>query len=311
MAQRVDQFVFEVGILNAPPINVDQFVLEVALLQTPLIFSCGNPPTGQAGTPYSHAFPAGGGFTPYTFTIVSGSLPPGLTFNTVTGVASGTPNVGGLFAFSVKVTDADAETVTINCSISITAPIPQPISGGGPPAVLCPRPINRYDLCAEDEARRLKCIKIRPACNIPERELPWDEDYVPIPAGAVPFHITGTVETPATTAGDVLVCFGNVPVGYDGLLTSIFQQYQGAGFQQGSGDIVWRIKRNQQWLKDLGNMPYAVGNPKNLVDLTQGQVLFSGTRFSYYVNVPNLSGMIQTGNSLITCGMNGFYWPRG
>ena len=127
----------------------------------------------------------------------------------------------------------------------------------------------------------------------------------------MPFHITGTIATPATAAGDVLVCSGRVPLGYDGLLTEIFQNYQGSGFQQGSGDIVWRVKRNQQWVKTLGNLPYSLGNPKNFVPLTEGQIIYSGTLFQMYVNVPNLSSMIQVGSSLITCGMNGFYWPRG
>ena len=187
----------------------------------------------------------------------------------------------------------------------------EPISGGGPPAILCPRPINLYDLCAEDEVRRTKSIDFPKACNIPECLLPWDEDYQPVPAGGVPFNIFGTIETPAAIAGDVLVCSGRVPHGYDGLLTEIYQIYQGSGFQQGSGDIVWRIRRNQIWLKTLGNMPYSLGTPKSPVWLTQGEIMFSGTQFFFFVNVPNLSSMIQVGASTISCGMRGFYWPRG
>ena len=187
----------------------------------------------------------------------------------------------------------------------------EPISGGGPPAILCPRPINLYDLCAEDEVRRTKGIHFPKACNIPECLLPWDEDYQPVPAGGVPFNIFGTIETPAAIAGDVLVCSGRVPHGYDGLLTEIYQIYQGSGFQQGSGDIVWRIRRNQIWLKTLGNMPYSLGTPKSPVWLTQGEIMFSGTQFFFFVNVPNLSSMIQVGASTISCGMRGFYWPRG
>ena len=133
----------------------------------------------------------------------------------------------------------------------------------------------------------------------------------PVPAGGVPFYVGGHVATPAPADGDVLVCSGRVPHGYDALLTEIYQIYQGSGFQQGSGDIVWRIRRNQIWLKTLGNMPYSLGTPKSPVWLTQGEIMFSGTQFFFFVNVPNLSGMIQVGASTISCGMRGFYWPRG
>lgn len=311
MPVRANQFVFEAAALTHTPVLVTQFVLEVALLPVPVSITCGNPPAGQAQAAYSHAFPASGGIAPYTWAITAGILPPGLSLNAATGVVSGVPNSAGLFSFSITATDSTPTSSTVMCSISVTAPITEPISGGGPPAILCPSPINRYDLCAEAEVRRLKCIEFRPACNIPPHSLPWDDEGHRIPAGAVPFHITGTITTPAPAAGDVLVCKGQVPLGYDGLLTSIFQQYQGSGFQQGSGDIVWRIKRNQQWLKSLGNNPFALGNPQNLVDLTEGQIIYSGTFFYYFVNVPNLSSMIQVGASLITCGMDGFYWPRG
>jgi hypothetical protein len=40
--------------------------------------------------------------------------------NAATGVVSGTPNVGGLFAFTIQATDADADVATVACSISIT-----------------------------------------------------------------------------------------------------------------------------------------------------------------------------------------------
>ena len=133
----------------------------------------------------------------------------------------------------------------------------------------------------------------------------------PVPAGGVPFYVGGHVATPAPADGDVLVCSGRVPHGYDALLTDIYHVYQGSGFEQGSGDIVWRIRRNQIWVKTLGNMLYSLGTPKNTVWLTQGEIMFSGTQFFFFVNVPNLSGMIQVSASTISCGMRGFYWPRG
>src|SRR5208282_4806693 len=223
----------------------------------------------------------------------------------IDNAATGLPDLSNTGAFIVFGQSLSFATVAVIVEGSIpvywtgfTIPPPpppplftEPISGGGPPAILCPRPINLYDLCAEDEVRRTKNIHFLKACNIPECLLPWDEDYTPVPAGGVPFYVQGTIATPAPADGDVLVCSGRVPNGYDALLTDIYQIYQGSGFEQGSGDIVWRIRRNQIWVKTLGNMPYSLGTPKNTVWLTQGEIMFSGTQFFFFVNVPNLSSM--------------------
>jgi len=52
---------------------------------------------------YSQTFTASNGNAPYVFSLVSGSLPPGLTFNS--GVLSGTPTTLGSYSFTIKATD--------------------------------------------------------------------------------------------------------------------------------------------------------------------------------------------------------------
>lgn len=54
-------------------------------------------PNGVVGIAYSHAFQAVNGVAPYTFSLVSGSFPAGLTMNAA-GAVSGTPTVAGSFA---------------------------------------------------------------------------------------------------------------------------------------------------------------------------------------------------------------------
>jgi hypothetical protein len=71
-------------------------------------------PTGVVGGIYpSETFTASGGSgAGYTFTLASGSLPSPLTLGTNGTIASGTPNVGGTFNFTVKVTDSLGNTAT-------------------------------------------------------------------------------------------------------------------------------------------------------------------------------------------------------
>lgn len=64
------------------------------------------------GTAYSETVSAGGGTSPYTFSLYSGSLPTSTTLNTSTGVISGTPSATGTFNFTLKVTDSTSATGT-------------------------------------------------------------------------------------------------------------------------------------------------------------------------------------------------------
>ncbi len=77
--------------------------------------------TGQVGVLYSSALKANGGVAPYTFSIISGSLPPGLTLNTSTGAITGTPTTAGTYNFTAQVVDSQSNTATAGCSIAINA----------------------------------------------------------------------------------------------------------------------------------------------------------------------------------------------
>ena len=79
-------------------------------------------PAGNAGTPYAQMLTATGGVAPYTITVISGSLPPGLTLAS-DGTIDGTPLVTGTYCFTVIAADAGgcgtgqvAYTITINAA---------------------------------------------------------------------------------------------------------------------------------------------------------------------------------------------------
>ena len=63
-------------------------------------------PAGTVGVAYSQAITASGGTGPYTFAVVSGVLPAGLTL-TPAGLVSGTPTSPGTFNVTVRATDAN------------------------------------------------------------------------------------------------------------------------------------------------------------------------------------------------------------
>ncbi len=74
---------------------------------------------GTVGSPYSQTLAASGGSTPYTWSVVSGLLPGGLSLNASTGEISGTPTTAETASFTVQVTDDDNATDTQALSITV------------------------------------------------------------------------------------------------------------------------------------------------------------------------------------------------
>ncbi|MGH9642488.1 MAG: putative Ig domain-containing protein [Terriglobales bacterium] len=96
----------------------------ITISPAPITLACAGG-TAQVGVPYSSALVATGGVPPYTFSIITGSLPPGLTLNTSTGAITGTPTQAGTFNFTAQVVDSTgskAGTATANCSIVVAPP---------------------------------------------------------------------------------------------------------------------------------------------------------------------------------------------
>lgn len=97
-------------------------VIDITVNPDPTV--TGTPPAGTIGVPYSTTIAATPGTAPITTSIVSGSLPPGLSYNASSGVISGTPTATGTFPFTVKLVDSSVSpyTVTANKSITIGNP---------------------------------------------------------------------------------------------------------------------------------------------------------------------------------------------
>ena len=76
-------------------------------------------PAGAVGGPYSTGLLATGGVPPYTWTVASGSLPPGLTLSTG-GVISGVPTTVGSYIFSAQVQDNTSLTASQQFTITVS-----------------------------------------------------------------------------------------------------------------------------------------------------------------------------------------------
>lgn len=68
-------------------------------------------PSATAGTAYNQNITTSGSISPYSYSLVSGALPVGMSFSSA-GVFSGTPTVKGLYSFTVRSTDASSGAYT-------------------------------------------------------------------------------------------------------------------------------------------------------------------------------------------------------
>jgi len=76
------------------------------------IISQGDLTQGSTGVAYSHQLFFAGGVPPRTWSLNTGSLPPGLALDPVQGTITGTPTIPGVYAFTVRLTDSAPTTVT-------------------------------------------------------------------------------------------------------------------------------------------------------------------------------------------------------
>jgi sugar lactone lactonase YvrE len=101
-------------------------------LSAPTAFSAQTPPaSATAGTAYNYTF-ATNGFPAPTFSVASGSLPPGVTLNPSTGELSGTPTLGGNYTFTIQANNGQGSITTSPITVSV-AQSPTTFSAQTPP----------------------------------------------------------------------------------------------------------------------------------------------------------------------------------
>jgi hypothetical protein len=85
---------------------------------------------------------------------------------------------------------------------------------------------------------------------------PWIEE----PGSGEPFNYVNYVALPAIAAQAVILDF-TVPEGRNGAIKWIGNNFVGGGWVEGSGAVVWRILRDDGFIKNHENLLGSLGNP--------------------------------------------------
>lgn len=115
------------GALNSTPFTI-------IVNGAPTAFSAQTPGNGVVGTPYAYAFAANGLPAP-TFSLVSGTLPTGLSLSAA-GVISGTPTVAGTFGpITVQASNGagNVNTAAFSITVAATGSAPTVFTAQSPP----------------------------------------------------------------------------------------------------------------------------------------------------------------------------------
>jgi len=126
------------------PVQTQSASVTVVVAATPLTIVASTLPTGTSSTAYATSLQATGGTPAYTWSITSGSLPPGLTLAGTTGVISGTPSASGSWSFTASVHDNGSPVQTASVSSAITVAGPPAPTGPGTTWFVRPDGGTRY-----------------------------------------------------------------------------------------------------------------------------------------------------------------------
>ena len=111
--QTIPPQTYQVTVLGPPPLTI--------------VLPAGGPalPPGTVGKAYAQGFFVRGGVAPYTWSVASGQLPPGLSLTSSDAPAdnnnelAGTPGTTGTFTFTMEVTDGAGSQATQQFTLTI------------------------------------------------------------------------------------------------------------------------------------------------------------------------------------------------
>lgn len=143
------------------------------------------------------------------------------------------------------------------------------------------------------------------------RELKYADDPAHVmPSTARRFQKTGSLVLPADDGADNLVLQFRIPIGYDAVLNMLTNVFTGTGFVDSSGDLTWRLKFGQWWVRDYGAVDITLGDITNPFPLIGGGLRAKSNQLvSYYVAVAAGAAARLQPDGRVICSVAGWIYP--
>jgi len=166
---------------------------------------------------------------------------------------------------------------------------------------------NVWDWCLENDKRLWTGIEWKRHGCIPVKC--WrleDGSLHSIPEQGREFHKYGSIPLPAVSGVDVQILRFLVPSRLDGIVYSLLCRYTGPGFVEGGGDLLWRFRVGERWVRTMRAISTELGDYAAYLQLDEFFRVYSGQTIRAYGWVSPLSGLM--GGTMIAA-LQGWYFP--
>lgn len=131
-----------------------------------------------------------------------------------------------------------------------------------------------------------------------------------MPDNGLPLHFAAAIDTPAPGTSDTQVIAFVVPDGWIAVIKATFNSYQNNAFQEGSGDLIWRIDIDGTYAPGFDAITTTLGSVQYPRPIIGAMIATSGQTVRYTVSVDAGTG-IPTGSSVkVICGFDGYFVPE-
>lgn len=159
---------------------------------------------------------------------------------------------------------------------------------------------------------------LKSCCRIPELGAPiWDQPpWVVQPSQGEKMEemffqqLTAFQSGGVYTGVDVVLGQFVIPNGWDGIINRFVANFNGSGYQDFSGSIVWRLKINNRYARNLGNVMTTFGSfhAAFVVPASDNIRVISQQTVQLIANIP--AGSPVSGPGVVSAGAFGWVYPR-